>query len=99
MKVYLALSVLYLNLMFCDDIHCFMKVIWSEHIIYLKIHMHKIFIVFLKLFQSLIDTKPNTANIFKNILKILPDIRSFRSLPIFAESTKHGWALLPKAQS
>jgi hypothetical protein len=56
--------------------------------------MHEIFIMcfltFFKIFQSLIDTKRSTANIFENNLKIGPDIRSFRSLAVFAESAKHG---------
>jgi hypothetical protein len=42
-------------------------------------------------------TNCSTAKIFKNILQIRPEIRNFRSLPIFAESTKHGWALSPKS--
>jgi hypothetical protein len=60
----------------------------------LKVHMHEIFIVCFKnffcIFQSPIDIKHSTANIFENILEIRPDIRSFRSLAVFAESAKHG---------
>jgi hypothetical protein len=41
-------------------------------------------------FHSLIDTKRSTANIFENILQIRLDIQSFQSLPVFAESAKHG---------
>jgi hypothetical protein len=36
-----------------------------------------LYIIFFCSFQSLIDTKRSTANIFKNILQIRPDIRSF----------------------
>jgi hypothetical protein len=61
--------------------------------IYLKVHMHEIFIVcfqtFFCILQSLIDTKRSPANIFENILQIRTDIRSFRSLAVFAESAKH----------
>ncbi len=57
---------------------------------------HNVFLNFFWIFQSLIDTKRSTANIFKHILKIRPNIRSFRSLAVFAESAKHGWALSPK---
>jgi hypothetical protein len=51
---------------------------------------HSLFLNFFCIFQSLIDTKRNTANIFKNNLQIRPDIQSFGSLPVFAESAKHG---------
>ncbi len=58
----------------------------------LMVHMHESFIVCYKtcfcFFQSLIDTIRNTVNIFENILKIRTDIRSFRSLPVFADSVK-----------
>ncbi len=60
---------------------------------------HSLFLNFFCFFQSLIDTKHLTANIFKNILKIRLDIQSFRSLPVFAEIAKLGWALSPKTRS
>ncbi len=76
---------------------------WYMYSSMLKVHMHEIFIVcfqnYFCIFQSLINTKHSTANIFEKILKIRPDIRSFRSLAVFAESAKHGWALSPKMQS
>jgi hypothetical protein len=50
---------------------------------------HNLFLNFFCIFQSLIDTKRSTANIFENILRIRLDIRSFRSLAVFAESMKH----------
>jgi hypothetical protein len=60
----------------------------------LKVHMHEIFIVcflnYFCIFQSLIDIKRSTANIFENILQIRPDIRNFRLIAVFAESAKHG---------
>jgi hypothetical protein len=56
--------------------------------------------MFLNFFAFISDWKKrNTANIFENILKIRPDIWSFLSLHVFAESTKHGCALSPKTQS
>jgi hypothetical protein len=51
---------------------------------------HSLFLNFFCIFQSLIDTKRSTTNIFKYILQIRPDIQSFQSLPVFAESVKHG---------
>jgi hypothetical protein len=54
---------------------------------------------FFCIFQSLIDTKRSTANFFGNIRKIRPGIRNFVSLLVFAESGKHGRALLPKTRS
>jgi hypothetical protein len=57
---------------------------------------HNVFLNFFYIFQLLIDTKSSTANIFEHILKIRPDIQSFRSLAVFAESAKHGWVLSPK---
>jgi hypothetical protein len=50
---------------------------------------HSLFLNFFCIFQSLIDTKRSQANIFENILQIRTDIRSFRSLTVFAESAKH----------
>ncbi len=38
---------------------------------------HSLFLNFFCIFQSLIDTKRSTANIFENILQIRPDIQSF----------------------
>ncbi len=68
-----------------------------------KVDMHEIFMVyfynFFCIFQSLIDIKRSTVNIFKNVLQIRQDIRSFRLLAVFAESGKRGWAFSPKTRS
>jgi hypothetical protein len=51
----------------------------------LKVHMHEIFKVcfkpFICIFQALIDTKHSTANIFKNLFQIRPDIQIFNHSP------------------
>jgi hypothetical protein len=52
--------------------------------------VYSLFLYFFCIFQSLIDTKRSIANIFDNNLQIRPDIQSFQSLPVFAESAKHG---------
>jgi hypothetical protein len=46
---------------------------------------HSLFSNFFCSFQSIIDTKHNTTNIFENPLQIRPDIRNYRSLPVFAD--------------
>jgi hypothetical protein len=50
---------------------------------------HNLWLNFFCIFQSLIDTKLSTANIFENLQQIRPDIQNFRSLPVFAEGEKH----------
>jgi hypothetical protein len=51
-------------------------------------HSHSFYTYFC-IFQTLIDTKRSTINIFKKLLQTRPDIRNFLSLPDFAESAKH----------
>jgi hypothetical protein len=69
----------------------------------LKVYMHEIsivcFLTYFCIFQSLLDTKQSTINIYENFLQIRPDIRNFRSLPDFAESAKYNWALSAKTRS
>jgi hypothetical protein len=72
---------------------CYIKVIFLVCTSFKGTHARDFimcFYTFLKIFQSLIDTKRSTANIFEHILKIRPDIQSFRSLVVFAESAKQG---------
>jgi hypothetical protein len=49
-----------------------------------------LFLKFILHLSVTINTKRRTANIFENVLKIRPDIQSFRSLAVFTESAKLG---------
>jgi hypothetical protein len=60
---------------------------------------HILFLNFFCIFQTLIDTKRGTINIFENLLEIRPDIRNFRSLPDFAESVTQNGALSAKTRN
>jgi hypothetical protein len=55
--------------------------------------MHEIFIIcfqtFFYILQLLIDTKRSTANLFRNIVQIRPDIQSFQNVtPRFRQKRK-----------
>ncbi len=57
----------------------------------LQVHMHEIFSLsdiklLFCIFQSQIDTKRRTTNIFENLIQIRLDIQNFHSLPVFTES-------------